>query len=98
MEPALASRETWLASELPGDAVPQCAAAGGTRRAARGGSDGRLSARIRAGSVLRRTRRVGVGGTRDRGELGAPGARGRWTRLRRVEGRRRAWSLRRLKR
>src|SRR4051812_41968977 len=97
MDAAVAPGATRLAGELPGGAVPQRAASGRTGWAARGGGDRRVSARVRAGGVLFRARRVGVARTHGRSELGTPRARGRWVCLRGVEGRRCARRLRRIK-
>ena len=90
----MATGEKGLAGEVSGSAVAQRAAVGCTGRPARRCGDGRLSTRVRASSVLRRTRCVGMGGAGEWCELGAPDDRGRWVRVRRAEGRNRAWRLR----
>src|SRR3712207_6793864 len=83
----MASWQAWLARELPGRPGPQCAASGRTRRPARRCGDARLRARVRALALLRRSRRVGVGGTGQRRQLGTPGARSRRVPLRRRQAR-----------
>ena len=87
-EGQLASRTAWLAREVPGRPVAQCAAVGRTWRPARRRDDRRLGARVRTRGALRRARRMGMGGTGQRRELGASRTRCRWAYLRRGEGRR----------
>src|SRR6188472_3255755 len=87
-EGQLASRTAWLAREVPGRPVAQRAAVGRTWRPGYRRDDRRLGARLRTRGVLRRARRMGMGRTGQRRELGASRTRCRWAHLRRGDGRR----------